>query len=86
MEHKLFADPGPWYLLNPDFRKDAPKTGPWCCRCQRPLKSITKGESMRLVEVDWDRWLVRNNPLGKDLLGSECFKQVFNDENQYKPE
>lgn len=71
----LFNEPGPWYRLDPDFRRDVPKnTALYCCRCQRKVE-----KNYRVVEVDWDTHRVRNNPLGKDLIGNDCWAQVQKD-------
>lgn len=73
----LFAEPGPWFYLDPDYRRDAPKdTALFCCRCQKRVSGAT---TLRVVEVDWDKMMVRNNPLGKELIGSDCWKQITKD-------
>lgn len=65
--------PGEWFPLNPDFKKDPPETGLYCCRCQRKVE-----KSYRSVEVNWDTVGVRNDPLGKDYIGNDCWKTITN--------
>lgn len=76
----LFAQPGDWIYLDPDYRVQTPKDKNGlpvlhCCRCQRPVKG-SAGNSFRSVDVDWDNLQVRNNPLGKELIGADCWKQI----------
>jgi hypothetical protein len=68
----LFAAPGPWFYLNPDYRRDRPDH-PHCCRCG---KSFRRETNMIVVEVDWENVQVRNNPMGKELIGHDCWAQV----------
>jgi hypothetical protein len=68
----LFAQPGPWYDLNPDYRKDAPNTGLHCCRCQRRLE-----RSYLSVEVNYDTMQVRTNIFGNAVIVNDCWKTVI---------
>jgi len=63
--------PGEWFFLDPDFRKDPPNTGLYCCRCQRKVE-----KSYRSVDVNWNTMEVRNDPLGKHLIGNDCWKII----------
>ncbi len=85
----FFAAPGEWIELDPDNRVSPPTVRdekgkflyykPHCCRCNKPLniqEAAAKGISYRSVEVSGDGIKVRNNPLGKDLIGSDCWKII----------
>ncbi len=70
-----------WFPLDPDNRKDAPEIRdgkgsfigykPHCVRCHKPLKGATV--SYIACTVDWDMMEVRKDPLGKELIGQDCF-------------
>lgn len=78
----LFAQPGPWYYLDPDNRVDEPEhTAMFCCRCHKTLQGV----GGTVVEVSRDGWWVRNNPLGKSLMGRDCMKITFKDDNLVNP-
>jgi hypothetical protein len=77
----LFAKPGEWMQLNADYRRSTPKDKngqfvPHCCRCQKPIKG-SAGLSFKVVEVDEIGARVRSNPLGKDIIGEDCWKRVL---------
>lgn len=57
--------------LNPDFRKDAPKSGLYCVRCQKPIKDFAK--AIR-VTVNWNTWLVMQG--GNEFMGADCWKTI----------
>lgn len=59
------------FELDPDFRKNPPKSGPFCVRCQKPIKDPAK--AMR-VTVDWDNWLVQAG--GAELMGADCWRAI----------
>lgn len=59
------------FVLDPDFRKDAPKSGPFCVRCQKPIQDPAKAVQ---VTVDWNTWLVVAG--GEDLMGADCWKKI----------
>lgn len=59
----------PRYYLNPDFKRDAPKSGRYCVRCQRRLRDRAK---VVHVTVDWETWQVTEG--GEELMGADCWK------------
>lgn len=66
------------YFLDPDYRKDAPlnkdgTTMPHCCRCFKPFKS--KGNFLS-VTVNYDNLTVQLDPIGKELIGIDCWKII----------
>ena len=68
----LFASPGEWFPFDPDNRKDPPTHGLYCCRCNKRVE-----KSYKAVDVDWEKMAVRNNPLGKSLIGNDCWNKVI---------
>jgi hypothetical protein len=63
--------PATRYLLNPDFRRDAPKDKPYCARCQKEIKDPSKAVR---VTADWDTWQVIEG--GRELVGADCWKVI----------
>ena len=61
----------PKYHLDPDFRRDAPKEGPYCVRCQKPIRDPKKAAE---VTVNWDTWEVTEG--GEDLMGLDCWRTI----------
>jgi hypothetical protein len=59
------------YRLDPDFRRDDPRVGPYCVRCQ---KKISDPDRATRVTVDWESWLVTEG--GDELIGPDCWKVV----------
>lgn len=59
------------YYLDPDFRKDADPSKPFCVRCQKPIKDPKTAKS---VTVDWNTWQVSEG--GIELIGSDCWRIV----------
>lgn len=57
------------FNLDPDFRKDEPKQGAYCVRCQKPIKD----PAVR-VTVDWNTWLVMEG--GEELMGADCWRTI----------
>ena len=74
------------YYLDPDFRPNPGSvTKPFCARCQKSIKDISKAVQ---VVIDWDTWEVieaseRQRHSGKaasveiELIGSDCWKQII---------
>lgn len=77
----LFAQPGEWMELNPDYRRSAPKTGLFCCRCQRSLFEHNI-KSLSACEVNYNTLQVRSNPLGKELIGRDCWNAVLKEHKE----
>lgn len=66
------------YYLDPDYRNEPAKnadgtTQPHCCRCQRPFKKHT---SMLSCTVDYETMMVRLSPMGKELIGKDCWELI----------
>lgn len=90
---ELFAAPGEWLSFDPDHRRNPPEVKdakgkflyylPHCCQCNRPM-SGNAGVAFKCVDVDWDNIKVRNNPLGKELIGEDCWKKVLKMNNKSK--
>jgi hypothetical protein len=63
------------HQLDPDFsRRNAPKSGPYCARCQKPVdpkKSVA-------VTVDWSTWEVVEG--GDEFVGGDCWKRIVGGE------
>jgi len=59
------------YNLDPDFRRDAPETGDWCARCQKPIKDRRKAVA---VTVHWETWTVFAG--GEELIGADCWLTI----------
>lgn len=82
----LFSKPGEWLKFDPDHRRTPPEHRdqngkflgykPHCCQCNRAM-SGSAGVPFKTVDVDWDNILVRNNPLGKELIGEDCWNKVI---------
>jgi hypothetical protein len=67
-----------WYYLDPDHNKTAPNK-PHCARCKRPIKDTQSFEHFKSIELHPDKdtpWF-RLNPLGRHLIGAECFHKVI---------
>jgi hypothetical protein len=67
---------------DPDYRKDPPKNGHYCERCQKPIKDINKAVK---VETNWDypegtiEWgFCRESETGKRFIGADCWKIITN--------
>lgn len=74
--------PDQWYFLDPDNRKDPPSNGPYCCRCMKPLTvsgSLATGISWTSVTIHSVHPWVKLDPLGRHLLGSDCWEKVKKD-------
>ena len=54
--------------LDPDFRKNPPKKGFYCVRCQKPIKDLIKAVE---VTVNWDTWVVTKG--GDESIGKNCW-------------
>lgn len=57
------------YYFDPDYRKEPPKEGPFCIRCQKPVdpkraKEVTEVRDMQCVLG------------GKSLIGPDCWKEI----------
>lgn len=73
-----------WFFLDPDNRRNPPTNynadgsfksyDPHCCRCNKPI--LQENDGFRSVTVHPVNPWVRNNPLGKDLIGLSCWKEV----------
>jgi len=61
------------FPLDPDFTKDAPLSGAFCCRCQKPLNDPFK---CFRVQVDWNTWMVHKTIVGNSLIGKNCWKKI----------
>lgn len=68
-----------WFYLDPDFRRDAPKTGAYCVRCQKAIANPAKAMA---VTVNWDWWSVTKG--GPELMGADCWKKISVLSNQDK--
>lgn len=67
-----------WYYLDPDNRKDEPKTI-FCARCLRPIKQTQAFESFQRIVIHPDNpWFrladLRERESG--MIGSKCFEKV----------
>lgn len=81
----LFGKGSEWYHLDPDNRRNPPevkdKNGkhlhylPHCCRCNKPMRG-SAGIPFTACTVDWDKMQIKTDPLGKELIGSDCLKIV----------
>lgn len=60
------------FWLDPDYRRDAPTTGPYCIRCQRSLRNC-KSVQVTLTSM----WTVKLG--GEELMGLDCWKKVSKD-------
>lgn len=59
------------YYLDPDYRK-VPQLGkPYCVRCQKVIKDVSKAIG---VTVDESNWTVTEG--GTELLGADCWKII----------
>lgn len=58
------------YLLDPDFRKDPPKKGSFCVRCQKP---VNESNAIK-VSVNWDNWTFELS--GNEFLGRDCWRKI----------
>lgn len=63
-----------WFFLDPDNRRDPPKTGLYCCRCMKPL-DMRHPITLRWTIHPENPW-VRLDPTGDQLMGTDCWKQV----------
>jgi 1,4-dihydroxy-2-naphthoyl-CoA synthase len=69
-----------WMYLNPDYRREAPRKGLFCCRCQKPIDAKSNGYVN--VEVNYDTLEVMVHRFGKEVIGKDCLKKVLNEHNQ----
>jgi hypothetical protein len=65
---------GQSFYLDPDFRKLPPKGKPYCVRCQKEIKDISKAVK---VTVNWQTIQVQTDPKGTELIGRDCWKIVM---------
>jgi hypothetical protein len=59
------------FNLDPDFRRDAPESGDYCVRCQRPIADRKKA---LFVTVHWETWTVIAG--GNELIGADCWRTI----------
>jgi hypothetical protein len=62
------------YYLDPDYRRDAPAHGLYCCRCQKALRD----NNYITVTVDYNTMTVRKDANGKEYIGNNCWKIISN--------
>ena len=61
--------------LDPDYRKWPDDSKPYCCRCQKTIKDVTK--AVRVSFTDEDRgWHVKRDDNGTNLVGADCAKKI----------
>lgn len=58
-------------FLDPDYRKTPDTFKPWCERCMKPIKDISR--AIRVTVLDVHVW--RDNK-GDGWLGSDCAKKI----------
>lgn len=58
------------YYLDPDYRKSPDCSKPFCIRCQKPIKDVSKAI---LVSYVGDCYVIEG---GKHLIGSDCWKKI----------
>lgn len=55
--------------LDPDYRKWPDMSKPWCIRCQKPIKDVTKAIECTVMDVHVSLG-------GSDLIGKDCAKKI----------
>lgn len=66
-----------WYFLDPDNRKDDPKTGLFCCRCKRKVKDTQAVTSFISVELHPEYpWVRKSVFKGAHLIGEDCWNKI----------
>ncbi len=58
--------------LDPDYRKIPDQSKPYCIRCQKPIKNISKAIKVTGDKVNWGQFELG----GIELLGADCWKIV----------
>lgn len=60
------------FHFSPDYRKEPPSNGLYCCNCQRPLNG-----KFISVSINYETMQVKEDINGKDKIGVDCWRKII---------
>ncbi len=79
---KTGAEPGKWYFLDPDNRKDNPAIS-HCARCLKSIKTTGFVRIVRHYDEPWFR-LAEMKEIENALIGLDCLKYIVKEFGEIK--